>query len=47
MATFSIFSVRNVVAFYLATCIVAASTGEGEIGELPFCGHDKFNPQHK
>jgi hypothetical protein len=47
MAIFSIFNVKSVVAFYLTTCIVATSNGESEIGELPFCGHDNFNTEHR
>ncbi|PSN34492.1 hypothetical protein C0J52_15806 [Blattella germanica] len=41
MAIFSIYSIANVLSFYLAACIVAINSEESEIGKLPYCGPEK------
>jgi hypothetical protein len=43
----AIFSVKSIVSFYLATCILAISSGESEISQLTFCAQNKFNTEHK
>ncbi|XP_069671586.1 eukaryotic translation initiation factor 2-alpha kinase isoform X4 [Periplaneta americana] len=47
MANFSIFSLTIVVAFYFAASVISVTSNESKIGELPYCGPDKLNTNHK